>query len=83
MQAYQYVMHDTRTVIVLSIVALVLVLGIGVCIVINPLAAIGLAPIVVALAPIIRAIGGNPTEPDPSPTKSARRGGWRGRRRRI
>jgi hypothetical protein len=34
--------HDTRTVIVLSVVALVLVLGVGACIIINPLATIGL-----------------------------------------
>lgn len=64
MQAYQYAMRDTKTVIVLSAVATVLVLGIGACIAINPLAAIGLAPTLVAISLIIRAIGGGPTEPD-------------------
>ena len=60
-------MRDTRTVIVLSVVATVLVLGIGACIAINPLIAIGLAPILAAISLIIRAIGGGPTEPEDPP----------------
>lgn len=57
-------MRDTKTVIVLSAVATVLGLGIGVCIIINPLATIGLAPTLAAISLIIRAIGGGVTESD-------------------
>ena len=63
---YYHPMHDTKIVIILSVVATVLVLGIGVCIVINPLAAIGLAPVLAAISLIIRAIAGAPIEPDDS-----------------
>jgi hypothetical protein len=60
-------MRDTRTVIVLSVVATVLVLGIGACIAINPLTAIGLSPILAAISLIISAIGDGPTEPEDPP----------------
>jgi hypothetical protein len=59
-------MRNTKIVIVLSVVATVLVLSIGVCIAINPLAAIGLAPVLAAISLIIRSIGGAPTGPDDS-----------------
>lgn len=42
--AYHNPMRDTKIIIVLSVVATILVLGIGVCIAINPLAAIGGSP---------------------------------------
>ena len=67
-------MRDTQTVIVLSVVATVLVLGIGAYIAINPRTAIGLIPILTAIAKIISAIGGGgpTTAPDdpPEPIKA-------------
>lgn len=59
-------MRDTKIIIVLSVVSTVLVLGIGVCIAINPLVTIGLAPVLAAISLIIRTIGGAPAEPDDS-----------------
>jgi hypothetical protein len=52
-------MRDTSSIIVLSVVAIILVLGIGLFIAINPWVAVGLAPILVAISVIIRAIGGS------------------------
>lgn len=76
-------MRNTQTVIVLSVVATVLVLGIGACIAVNPLTAIGLAPILVAISLIISAIGGGRTEPDDLPERRrGQRRGWSGRLRR-
>jgi hypothetical protein len=56
-------MRNTATIIILSVVATVLVIGIGVCITIKPFTAIGLAPILAAISMIIRAIRGQPTRP--------------------
>jgi len=55
-------MHDIRTIIVLSLVALILIGGIGVLAVINPYVALGLAPILMAVAVIVRAISGAKNE---------------------
>lgn len=55
-------MRNTKSVVILSVVAVILVIGIGICTVINPWAAVGLAPVLVAIAVIITAIGG-PTDP--------------------
>jgi hypothetical protein len=55
-------MHDIRTIIALSIVALILIGGIGVLAVINPYAALGLAPVLMAVAVIVRAISGDKDE---------------------
>jgi hypothetical protein len=49
-------MRDTKCVI-LSVVAVVLVVTIGACTAVNPYAAIGLPPVLAAIAWIIRAIG--------------------------
>lgn len=57
-------MRKIKTVVVLSAVAIVLVLGIVTCIAINPLAAIGLAPTLAAISLIIRAISGGSRNPD-------------------
>jgi hypothetical protein len=57
------VVRDTRSIVILSVVAVILVFGIVGCIVINPWAAAGLAPILVAIAVIIRAIAGSPDPP--------------------
>lgn len=65
MRAYQYVVRDTQNVIILSVVAFVLVLGIGICITINPLAAIGLAPI---LQPLPRSSAPSADTPPTRPT---------------
>lgn len=76
-------MRNTKTVIVLSVVATVLVLGVGACIAINPLAEIGLVPILAAISLIISAIGGAPTEPDdPSEPSKAPPTRWRGGHKR-
>lgn len=61
---YPYIMRDTNSIIVLSVLTIVLVLGIEVCIAIAPLVAVELTPILVAIAVIIRAIGGSPDPPD-------------------
>jgi hypothetical protein len=52
-------MRDTKSIVVLSIVAAILVLGIGLYITLNPWVAVGLAPILVAISVIISAIGGS------------------------
>lgn len=54
---HAYIMRDTTSIIVLSVVAIILVLGIGLFIAINPWVAVGLAPILVAISVIIREIG--------------------------
>ena len=54
-------MRNTRTILILSVVAAVLVFGIGACIMTKPLTAIGLAPILAAISLIIRAIRGAPS----------------------
>jgi hypothetical protein len=59
---YHHSMSDTKIVISLSVVATVLVLGTGICIAINPLSAIGLAPVLTAISLIIRAIGDAPAD---------------------
>ena len=66
-QAYHYAMRNTATIIILSVVATVLVFGIGICIAIKPFTAIGLAPILAAISLIIKAIRGRPTHPHESP----------------
>ena len=53
-------MRNTATITILSVVATVLVFGIGACIAIKPFTAIGLAPILAAVSLIIRAIRGRP-----------------------
>ena len=63
-QAYHYAMRNTATIIILSTLATVLVFAIGACITIKPFTAIGLAPILVAISLIIRAVRGRPTGPD-------------------
>lgn len=64
---YHYVMRNTRTTIILSVVATILVFGIGACIAIKPLTAIGLAPILAAISLIIKAIRGRPNHRDDPP----------------
>lgn len=54
-------MCNTATIIILSVVATVLVFGIGACIAIKPFTAIGLAPILAAISLIICAIRGRPS----------------------
>lgn len=54
-------MRDLKTIIVLSVVAIPLVTGIVVLAVINPYAALGLAPVLLAVAAIVRAIAGSDT----------------------
>lgn len=66
-QAYQYAMRNTPPTIILSVVATILVFGIGACITVKPLTAIGLAPILAAISLIIRAIRGRPTHPQEPP----------------
>jgi hypothetical protein len=51
-------MRDLKIVLVLAAVAVILAVGIGILIVINPVAGIGLGPVLAAIAVIIRAIGG-------------------------
>jgi hypothetical protein len=51
-------MRDKQTTLILAATASILVLSVVVGIVINPLVAIGLAPILGAIAVIIRAIAG-------------------------
>ncbi|MEO7196175.1 MAG: hypothetical protein ABIZ05_15410 [Pseudonocardiaceae bacterium] len=63
-------MTSTRNVIALSAVALVL--SVGACIACIPHASGWLAPILQAIAQIIRAIGANSAEPDYSPTRPGR-----------
>lgn len=53
-------MTDIRTVIVLAVAALLLVGGLVALALINPFAALGLSPVLVAVAAIIRAIRGGP-----------------------
>jgi len=65
--AYHCVMRNARTTVILSIVATILVFGIGACIAIKPLTAIGLAPILAAISLIIRAIRGRPSHRDDPP----------------
>ncbi len=60
MQAYHYAMRNTATIIILSVLATVLVFGIGTCIAIKPFTAIAFAPILAAISLIIRAIRGRP-----------------------
>jgi hypothetical protein len=67
--AYPYIMRDTSSIIVLSVVAIILVLGIGLFIAINPWVAVELAPILVAISVIIRAIGGSSGPSDNNPTR--------------
>lgn len=55
-------MHDIRTVIVLSLVALILIGGIGLLTFVNPYAALGLTPVLMAVAVIVRAISGAKNE---------------------
>jgi hypothetical protein len=55
-------MNDFRTLILLSLVALLLTGGIGVLAVISPYAALGLAPVLIAVAVILRAISGGKSE---------------------
>jgi hypothetical protein len=52
-------MRNVKIVVVLSVVATILVLGIIIFIGINPLVEIGLAPVLAAISLIIRAIGGD------------------------
>jgi len=56
-------MREFHRLIVLSAVAVILVIGIGVCIVINPLISASLTGALLAVAAIIRAIAGSPAEP--------------------
>lgn len=58
------IVHNTKSLVILSVVAVILVIGIGICTVINPWATVGLAPILVAIAVIIKAISGHPDPPD-------------------
>jgi len=51
-------MRDLKVILVLSAVAVILAIGIGVLLVINPSAALGLGPVLAAIAVIIRAIAG-------------------------
>jgi hypothetical protein len=51
-------MRDTKSIVILSVVAIILVLGIGLYITLNPRVAVGLAPILIAVSVIIHAIGG-------------------------
>ena len=74
MQAYHYAMRNTATIIILSVLATVLVFGIGTCIAIKPFTAIGLAPILAAISLIIRAIRGRPTHPHESPKHPTQHG---------
>ena len=66
-QAYHCVMRNARTTVILSVVATILVFGIGACIAIKPLTAIGLAPILAAISLIIRAIRGQSSHRDDPP----------------
>jgi hypothetical protein len=59
-------MHELHRLIILSTVAVILVIGLGVCIVINPLISTSLTGALLAVAAIIRAIAGPPAEP-PTP----------------
>jgi hypothetical protein len=90
-------MRNTATTVILSVVAIILVLGIGACIATKPLTAIGLAPILAAISLIIKAIRGRPSRRDDPPEQptdhdhttlpgvqqptTTRR--WRGRRNRA
>lgn len=51
-------MTDIRIVIVLAAAAVILTIAIAVLAVINPIAALGLSPVLIAIAAIIRAIRG-------------------------
>jgi ABC-type transport system involved in cytochrome bd biosynthesis fused ATPase/permease subunit len=51
-------MTDIRIIVVLAVAAVVLTGGIAVLAVINPVAALGLAPVLMAIAVIIRSIRG-------------------------
>ncbi len=53
-------MRNTKMVVILSVVATILVLGISFCIVLNPLVEVGIVPVLLAVSLIISAIGGVP-----------------------
>lgn len=65
-------MRDTRTIIVLSAVTLLLVAGIGILIFLNPYTALGLAPVLLAVAAIVRALAGNTDGPTGTSRKRTR-----------
>ncbi|MGH3830978.1 MAG: hypothetical protein ACRDRS_11100 [Pseudonocardiaceae bacterium] len=65
-------MRSTRIVLCQSVVALALALSVWACLAVIQHASAGLAPILQAIAQIIRAIGANSAEPDHSPTRPTR-----------
>ena len=67
-------MRNMTTIMILSVLATILVFGIGTCIAIKPFTAIGLAPILAAISLIIRAIRGRPTYPHEDPKHPTQHG---------
>jgi hypothetical protein len=56
------VVQDFRSILVLSVVTVMLVSGVIIAATINPYALLGLAPVLLAIAAIVRAIRGGPRD---------------------
>lgn len=70
---YERGVQEFKNLIALAVLATVLVAGVAATAAINPYALVGLAPVLLAIAAIIRAVGGRRDDRGPKPRKTRRR----------